>query len=87
MELSMDNMDIIAGGILAIMLALFMLTVIVTLIALSQTWLSSNEIYRIEKQVSDYIDELSRSESDKLEIEHKVHQDGVISSVLQEIFP
>ena len=32
MELSMDNMDIIAGGILAIMLALFMLTVIVTLI-------------------------------------------------------
>ena len=32
MELSMDNMDIVAGGILAIMLALFMLTVIVTLI-------------------------------------------------------
>ena len=30
MELSMDNMDIVAGGILAIMLALFMLTVIVT---------------------------------------------------------
>lgn len=26
MELSMDNMDIMAGGILAIMLALFMLT-------------------------------------------------------------
>ena len=86
MELSMDNMDIIAGGILAIMLALFMLTVIVTLIALShRIRLLSNEIYRIEKQVSDYIDELSRS--DKLEIEHKVHQDGVISSVLQEIFP
>ena len=83
MELSMDNMDIIAGGILAIML-----TVIVTLIALShRIRLLSNEIYRIEKQVSDYIDELSRSESDKLEIEHKVHQDGVISSVLQEIFP
>ena len=36
MELSMDNMDIVAGGILAIMLALFMLTVIVTLFALSQ---------------------------------------------------
>ena len=35
MELSMDNMDIVAGGILAIMLALFMLTVIVTLFALS----------------------------------------------------
>lgn len=32
MELSMDNMDIVAGGILAIMLALFMLTVIVTLV-------------------------------------------------------
>ena len=86
MELSMDNMDIIAGGILAIMLALFMLTVIVTLFALShRIRLLSNEIYRIEKQVSDYIDELSRSESDKLEIEHKVHQDGVISSVLQVI--
>ena len=26
MELSMDNMDIVAGGILAIMLALFMLS-------------------------------------------------------------
>ena len=50
MELSMDNMDIIAGGILAIMLALFMLTVIVTLIALShRIRLLSNEIYRIEK--------------------------------------
>ena len=36
----------------------------------------SNEIYKIEKQVSDYIDELSRSESDKLEIEHKAHQNG-----------
>ena len=71
MELSMDNMD-----------------VIVTLIALShRIRLLSNEIYKIEKQVSDYIDELSRSESDKLEIEHKAHQDGVISSVLQEIFP
>ena len=80
MELSMDNMDIMAGGILAIMLALFMLTVIVTLIALShRIRILSNEIYTI--------DELSRSESDKLEIEHKVHQDGVISSVLQEIFP
>lgn len=88
MELSMDNMDIMAEGILAIMLALFMLTVIVTLIALShRIRILSNEIYKIEKQVSDYIDELSRSESDKLEIEHKVHQDGVISSVLQEIFP
>ena len=72
MELSMDNMDIVAGGILAIMLALFMLTVIVTLFALShRIRLLSNEIYKIEKQVSDYIDELSRSESDKLEIEHK----------------
>ena len=87
MELSMDNMDIVAGGILAIMLALFMLTVIVTLFALSHIRLLSNEIYKIEKQVSDYIDELSRSESDKLEIEHKAHQNGVISSVLQEIFP
>mgnify|MGYP000047757701 CR=1 FL=1 len=86
MELSMDNMDIVAGGILAIMLALFMLTVIVTLFALShRIRLLSNEIYKIEKQVSDYIDELSRS--DKLEIEHKAHQNGVISSVLQEIFP
>ena len=86
MELSMDNMDIVAGGILAIMLALFMLTVIVTLFALShRIRLLSNEIYKIEKQVSDY--ELSRSESDKLEIEHKAHQNGVISSVLQEIFP
>ena len=80
MELSMDNMDIVAGGILAIMLALFMLTVIVTLFALShRIRLLSNEIYKIEKQVSDYID--------KLEIEHKAHQNGVISSVLQEIFP
>ena len=80
MELSMDNMDIMAGGILAIMLALFMLTVIVTLFALShRIRLLSNEIYKIEKQVSDYIDEL--------EIEHKAHQNGVISSVLQEIFP
>ena len=88
MELSMDNMDIMAGGILAIMLALFMLTVIVTLFALShRIRLLSNEIHKIEKQVSDYIDELSRSESDKLEIEHKAHQNGVISSVLQEIFP
>ena len=88
MELSMDNMDIMAGGILAIMLALFMLTVIVTLFALShRIRLLSNEIYKIEKQVSDYIDELSRSESDKLEIEDKAHQNGVISSVLQEIFP
>ena len=70
------------------MLALFMLTVIVTLFALShRIRLLSNEIYKIEKQVSDYIDELSRSESDKLEIEHKAHQNGVISSVLQEIFP
>ena len=87
MELSMDNMDIVAGGILAIMLALFMLTVIVTLFALShRIRLLSNEIYKIEKQVSDYIDELSRSESE-LEIEHKAHQNGVISSVLQEIFP
>ena len=86
MELSMDNMDIVAGGILAIMLALFMLTVIVTLFA-HRIRLLSNEIYKIEKQVSDYIDELSRSESDKLEIEHKAHQNGVISSVLQEIFP
>ena len=77
MELSMDNMDIMAGGILAIMLALFMLTVIVTLFALShRIRLLSNEIYKIEKQVSDYIDELSRSESDKLEIEHKAHQNG-----------
>ena len=84
MELSMDNMDIVAGGILAIMLALFMLTVIVTLFALShRIRLLSNEIYKIENQVSDYIDELSRSESD----EHKAHQNGVISSVLQEIFP
>ena len=83
MELSMDNMDIVAGGILAIMLALFMLTVIVTLFALSHRI----RLYKIEKQVSDYIDELSRSESDKLEIEHKAHQNGVISSVLQEIFP
>ena len=88
MALSMDNMDIVAGGILAIMLALFMLTVIVTLFALShRIRLLSNEIYKIEEQVSDYIDELSRSESDKLEIEHKAHQNGVISSVLQEIFP
>jgi len=70
MELSMDNMDIVAGGILAIMLALFMLTVIVTLFALShRIRLLSNEIYKIEEQVSDYIDELSRSESDKQEIE------------------
>ena len=38
MELSMDNMDIIAGGILAIMLALFMLTVIVTLFAQDKTF-------------------------------------------------
>ena len=52
MELSMDNMDIMAGGILAIMLALFMLTVIVTLFALShRIRLLSNEIYKIEKQV------------------------------------
>lgn len=50
MELSMDNMDIMAGGILAIMLALFMLTVIVTLFALShRIRLLSNEIYKIEK--------------------------------------
>ena len=48
MELSMDNMDIVAGGILAIMLALFMLTVIVTLFALShRIRLLSNEIYKI----------------------------------------
>ena len=60
MELSMDNMDIVAGGILAIMIELFMLTVIVTLFALShRIRLLSNEIYKIEKQVSDYIDELS----------------------------
>ena len=78
MELSMDNMDIVAGGILAIMLALFMLTVIVTLFALShRIRLLSNEIYKIEKQVSDYIDELSRSESDKLEIEHKALVEAV----------
>ena len=88
MELSMDNMDIVAGGILAIMLALFSLTAIVTFVVLSH-WIEllSNEIYIIERQVSDYIDELSRSESDKLEIEHKAYQNGVISSVLQEIFP
>lgn len=49
MELSMDNIDIMAGGILAIMLALFMLTVIVTLFALShRIRLLSNEIYKIE---------------------------------------
>ena len=53
MELSMDNMDIVAGGILAIMLALFMLTVIVTLFALShRIRLLSNEIYKIEKQTA-----------------------------------
>ena len=45
----------------------------------------SNEIYKIEKQVSDYIDELSRSESDKLEIEHKAYQNGVIPPVLPRI--
>lgn len=51
MELSMDNMDIMAGGILAIMLALFMLTVIVTLFALShRIRLLSNEIYKIENR-------------------------------------
>lgn len=50
MELSMDNMDIMAGGILAIMLALFMLTVIVTLFALShRIRLLSNEIYKNRK--------------------------------------
>lgn len=89
MELSMDNMDIVAGGILAIMLALFMLTVIVILVrTLTQDkTFEQPRIYKIEEQVSDYIDELSRSESDKLEIEHKAHQNGVISSVLQEIFP
>ena len=31
--------------------------------------------------------EREQAESDKLEIEHKAHQNGVISSVLQEIFP
>ena len=57
-----------------------MLTVIVTLFALShRIRLLSNEIYKIEKQVSDYIDELSRSESDKLEIEHKATSEWVIS--------
>jgi len=61
MELSMDNMDIVAGGILAIMLALFMLTVIVTLFALShRIRLLSNEIYKIEEQVSDIIDDAVR---------------------------
>lgn len=84
-----EEMDIVLAGIIALVVVLaFMLTVIVTLIVMSHRVRDvSREIYRIEKQVGDYIDDLAQSEGEKMELEQQAHQDVVISSVLQEMFP
>ena len=84
-----EEMDIVLAGAIALLVVLaFMLTVIVTLIVLSRRVRNiGREIYRIERQVGDYIDELSQSEGEKMELEQQAHQDVIISSVLQEMFP
>lgn len=89
MNYNIEGMDmLVIGSIAAIVIAVFMLTVIVTMFVLSHRIKGvCREINSIEKQVSDYIDELSQSENEKSDMEQQKHQELVISSVLQELFP
>ncbi len=89
MKYYIEEMDIVLAGAVELLVVLaFMLTVIVTLIVLSRRVRNiGREIYKIERQVGDYIDELSQSEGEKMELEQQAHQDVIISSVLQEMFP
>lgn len=82
------NEVLFAAGLAGIMaFGIIIAILILLLVTLRKVKGIEKEIYSIEKQVGDYIKELTDSENEQLEIEEQDHQSMIISSVLNEIFP